>query len=321
MQRLVRQHCPSSERSKADPLKAICQGIPEWLHDGIAFDLGGWIGAIGTLEAHFGVTWTSIELGLLSAGIRNPRERGTGGENLFDQDVPLPLRIRYAKRKSADVEWWLTQRATSISSADVALWCAAAAVWADAQCLAKMFRQFDESLKSLGPDDRRAVLSISEGVVTRTREVSRSTLNLDDIDLEACDEALTILSRRFEFGGGLPPLLLDRMSSPETADLCLEWLVSARASGLSVDELIERIRQAYSAGASRGYAPNFSGPAARRRQMIDGILSQPWDLPRSLVGLATRAMLRRKVSYTPVSKVAIQEGWFEDEADGAGLRL
>lgn len=319
LQKLVRQHCPSSERSKADPLKAICRGIPEWLNDGTAFDLGGWVGAISALEAHFGVTWRSIELGLLSAGIRNPRERGTGGENLFNRDAPLPVRIRYARRKSADVEWWLTQRAMSTRTADVALWCAAAAVWTDAQCLAKIFSQFDESLKSLAPADRRAILGISAGLAGYGKAESRSTLNVGDINLEACDEALTILSRRFEFGGGLPPLLLDRMSSPETADLCLGWLVSSRASSLSVDELIERIRMAYSLGASLSYAPEFPGPATRRWQMVDGILSHPRDMPRSLVMLATAAMLRRKTSYKPVSKVALEDGWFGDE-DEARLR-
>jgi len=131
---------------------------------------------------------------------------------------------------------------------------------------------------------------------------------------------LTILSRRFEFGGSLVPLLLDRMSSPETADLCLAWLVSSRASSLSVDELIERIRMAYRSGASQGYAPDIPGPAARRWQMVDKVLSHPRDLPRSLVMVATAATLRRKTSYNPVSKVALQDGWFEHEADGARLR-
>lgn len=184
----------------------------------------------------------------------------------------------------------------------------------------KIFSQFDESLKSLGQADRRSILGISAGPVTYDKAASRSKLDVDEINLDACDEALTILSRRFEFGGGLPPLLLDRMSSPETADLCLEWLISSRASSLSVDELVERIRVAYSAGASRSYVPNFPGPAARRWHMVEEILSRPWDFPRSLVVLATRAVLRRKTSYKPVSKVAIDDGWFEDEADRARLR-
>jgi hypothetical protein len=320
LQKLVRQHCPPSERSKADPLKALCRGIPQWLNDGTAFHLGRWIGAINTLDADFGVTWRSIELGLLSASIRNPGERGTGGENLFNQDAPLPVRVRYARRKSSDVEWWLTQRAMSTGTVDLALWCAAAAVWADAQCLVKMFSQFDESLKSLGPADRRAILGISVGPATYDKTASRSKLSVDEISRDACDEALTILSRRFEFGGGLPPLLLDRMSSPETADLCLEWLISSRASSLSVDELVQRIRMASSSGASRGYVRNFPGPAARRWHIVEGILSRPWDFPRSLVVLATTAMLRRKTSYKPVSKVAIDDGWFENDADRAGLR-
>jgi hypothetical protein len=131
--------------------------------------------------------------------------------------------------------------------------------------------------------------------------------------LGASDEALGILSHRLENSTELAPFLLDRMSSAGIADICLSWLSSPSASHVPVEDMVNYLRSAHRQGGSVGYISRLGGPVSRRRQLADAILEDPWEMPRAVIDYATATVLRKRVHYLPVSKIAARGNWFVDQ--------
>ncbi|MGC9666860.1 NACHT domain-containing protein [Planosporangium sp. 12N6] len=284
------------------------------LNQQIHVALAPWVEAVSSIDAAFGRTWTSAELGVIAGAIRNSAERGRGGESLLDNAVPLPVRIRYAKRLSGDPTWWREQRLSATDEYDVGVWCLATALWTKSGCLVQLGDVFDEAINSLSTDMRQVVLSSISSYRRRLIVEPRSGAS-DNVSLKLSADTLTVIAYRLPRGGDLVPHLLNRMESPFVADLCLEWLVSPQAESIPPKRIVQYFRDAQLAEGDVPYGSDIRGSASRRYEISRLILDDPWEIPTLLVGAATGIVLRKKLKYPPALEVAAREHWFEEEEE------
>lgn len=306
--------CRPTRTLELEPLKRIGRQGLEWFGRDLSQvgNIGIWINACQTLEADFGRTLTSIELGVMAGGIKDAASRGKGASNLLDRDTALPNRMRYARRPSCNAEWWLEQCPSGQDPYDAATWCMAAAAWTKTETLLEISPQFDTLFTGLPENMQEAVLRAADRAIQYAFSQSR-TQQPHGVDYGLSPQTLTLLSYRYMGGGGIVEHLLGRVNSPIVADTCLAFLVSPRAEELPAEDWMNAVQAAHEAGGTLYYLPDNLGSAARRHKISELVACDPWNVPVQLVSNATNTILRAKVATMPALEIAARDNWFEND--------
>ncbi|MCX5237074.1 NACHT domain-containing protein [Streptomyces prunicolor] len=131
-------------------------------------NLGPWREFTKGLDESFGESWASTLIGLLS-GSAHVGERGSGADHLFSNEYSFCDRVRNARRRGNQVEWWAEQLKCAETDSAKERWMATAFCWASGSTLRSLFESIDELLESLPKDSisRLSDLAANRGKISR----------------------------------------------------------------------------------------------------------------------------------------------------------
>ena len=279
--------------------------------------LSPWRELTKMLDEVYAPTWTSVELGIIAAAVRSSGERGAGASSLFDTSRPITDRVRNARRRMSQVEWWANQHAEASTDLDLALWTVAAYAWATPATLSALLPKIDNFLVRCSGDVQRVV---THACRRSGRYAKRANARLD-------------LADGLLVGLGIPTLSLIAGRLPDeksktfvrhaiTQDPAQPWIASAGLELLieefcrrsaSPGDLISLGSKLHETGAHLSMQPGQSPPTAHRgshmRELSAMVAEDCWHLPEDVIGLG-RMDAKAPPKPTPVADIAHQQGWF-----------
>ncbi|MFJ4945391.1 NACHT domain-containing protein [Streptomyces albidoflavus] len=124
--------------------------------------LDPWRFYVGRMEREFGPTWNTWVISLISGHVKASEERGAGADALFSTDTSACDRIRYAKRKAKQADWWLEQLDLANTDELREKWMSAAFCWASPIVLGDMWERFDECLNSVSQGSFNRLVQLAD---------------------------------------------------------------------------------------------------------------------------------------------------------------
>lgn len=294
------------------------------LRSEVSTSLAPWEEAIEIIEDLFGRNWSSIQLAVMAPAIRSNRERAAGVRKMFDDAYSLPKRIRFARRKANQPEWWLEQSGDIGSKLDAALFLAACMTWASSATILNILPRLDELLSEFSDVDLDLLLA----TISNTVSIRPKTDNLDLVALRDITSGRTQLLTstiqmvlRRASNTGREKLVLDRLvhelDNPQVALDCVPIIGDRIMSG-DIDP-IYAVTLIRSAGRFeyKLLRPDVIRPARSlqeaRRIPIDEVLNFISRVPASLIYAVMMASERRSSKPKSVLSISRDEGWFDEQ--------
>ncbi|WP_433687026.1 NACHT domain-containing protein [Micromonospora carbonacea] len=274
--------------------------------------LSPWVEAVQRLDKEFGQTWTSQELALISGAVIDPGERGAGAKHLLDEQFQATDRVRFAKRRPRNIEWWVAQASSANSDLDMAFWIAATYAWADTITIVHAIPKINEFMRSL-PPDMRSVVAYACRRSPYYSDRARKSLPIRVEELGAMRLAaptLCLLSQRLqEYDLGVLKIIDRHAREPWTASALLTVAAVLWGNGTIPNSHFLSICEKAQALNGRLFGRLRSDLAVRATKEIVGEVSaQSWALPDGLIAWNVRYANRpRKVRS--VLSVAEEEDW------------
>lgn len=269
----------------------------------------------------FGASCFGIELGVISGNAYRTAGSYIRADQLFDSNSSLADRIRSARRRSGNVNWWTQQLLNAETVYDRLLWALSLYTWATVECFGALLPIYSSTVASLPENIRKYLLEACR----RSRYYSRpSTRTLDSVrtaDLVELDPSsiATILPRveksvRDTVARGL---LFSNLEAPGVADSVMSYIAYGISSGkMRNEEALALARACYIAGVTQinSYLYRPDQRATRISTSFGtSILRDCWNLPNELVTLAIRAVGNRLPPAIPVESIAESERWFASD--------
>ncbi|AYG82799.1 hypothetical protein DWB77_04986 [Streptomyces hundungensis] len=287
------------------------------LKDSPTIDFDFWRGLFVEMRRAFGKTFRECSLANLAVSTKDPTERGAGSRSLFDDNRPLVDRLRNARRRARQVDWWEAQYEQAEDSIDRGMWILAAFSWVHPEALVHLIGTFNRAIQELEDEDYLTVLRACRNSRSYAK-YSRSSVSLDEA-------ALVDLSWRSS------ALLLSRLSSSNRALMLARFLGSRTrdrlAGSVFMDQLVREIItgnfdltnsiRSICAAVRRGIAsdPVDYGfhdvrlPDTRETRAL--VIKNSWELPASLVSVAHSVPDTRR-RFHPVMEIAEVGNWFDE---------
>jgi hypothetical protein len=271
-----------------------------------------WEQCIGFLEELCGrVTWRTLELSVAAAGVRSSSERGQGASGLFDSAASGPRRVRMARRKAKQADWWSSQRQDAVSPEDELLWLLTAAIWTSSATFVKLIPELDSLLQKLSEvefDNYLGAIQRSFGYSARVKEkLDSSYLKMlkgaSSRTMQVCFRRLGVEQRNQLVESRLLDFLTDR----SVAHDCVVYILNRylQASPRQQPKLRRMLEMCVSLGvdihANRVQIQQF--PA-----VVGNIVDYSGDMPSALIELAIASGASR--APDPVVVIAKRENWF-----------
>ncbi|MFF8944524.1 NACHT domain-containing protein [Streptomyces sp. NPDC014864] len=284
----------------------------------VATDLGIVRDFLSGLDGEFGKSWASTLIGLLSGSVKSPDERGAGADELFSNDHTLCDRVRYARRRGSQVEWWNCQLASAETAQDKELWMATAYCWASAEVLSALFEEIDSVLSDLPIE---SIERLTELAVSR---VSFSQRSLDKVIFPS------LWQRQVSIASPTLGLFFDRLGdgpqkdriltrkavpglNPGLSGHFLHYAWSRWIQGCLTDRQIASVnRKFYTPGVFVEQMLEVPSSIDRRalRQAWEMLLNQSERMPDAVLMAAEGELRRMSKRPKPVKRVADREKWF-----------
>lgn len=277
-----------------------------------------WRGFFGEMRSAFGKTWREYALTNIAVATKDPTERGAGANSLFDENYLLLDRLRNARRRPRQEDWWKGQYGTAVDASDRGLWILASFSWMHPESFVKIVSTFNRAVQELDDVTYYDVLEACR-LSDAYAKFSRNGIVLDDaILVELSWRTKALLHTR------LPEMqrkemdvafLRSRSKDGLAGTIFLDSLTGAAISG-RVD-LAENIRL-ISSGVRRGILSRrsyYHREAAAFNKGLKGmrheVIKNSSELPSGLVAAAhSGADTRRR--FPPVMEIAEEQEWFDE---------
>ncbi|WP_338906354.1 NACHT domain-containing protein [Streptomyces nigra] len=284
----------------------------------LATDLGPTRDFLRGLDGAFGKSWASTLIALASGSVKAPDERGAGADHLFSDDHTLCDRVRHARRRGGQLDWWKEQLTSAVTSQDKELWMATAYYWANADVLSMLFEEIDSILSNIPTD---SVLRLTELTTSRTILSRRS---FDEVNFPSSWQRQTsitspTLALFFDRLGDGPQKdrILTKRAMPDLhpgfASRLLRYAWTRWIHGGLADRQIATInKKFYGPKVFTGHALEVPSSVDRRalRPAWETLLKQSNELPDAVLMAAEGELRRMSKRPKPVMRVADKEKWF-----------
>jgi hypothetical protein len=275
-------------------------------------DLVEWRLAEGFLIENFGDTFRNRELSIVSGCVTDPNERGAGAGDLFDSTYSLVDRVRNAKRRARQAEWWRKQAEAAQLDIDRLTFALALYVWASPEVVVDLVGELDDIVKSLAGN---AVVALI-GAASHSRAYSdraRRYLPFSDVAAIArlAPTTIALVSNRISLevdASSLLPRLFQQISREGVATPGIALAAREVAHGrIPGDEFLRYCIKGHEAGGSR--AMRGSRDLTRRVRELPFVSSeQIWQAPDSIVEIL-QVQNDHDRPTKPVLDTAESENW------------
>ena len=114
-----------------------------------ASDLGPWTKLIERGRDLFGDRWALYVLASLAAGVPSKEEQSDNASDLFDVDVPIVPRARYARLRAGQWRWWKEHLRKAEGDEQLAFFLLMLFRWAGRSSVVRMKEEIEEKLRGL----------------------------------------------------------------------------------------------------------------------------------------------------------------------------
>jgi hypothetical protein len=291
-----------------------------------ATSLTPWSNLVEKSRLLWGEEWINLRFANFAAGIKSSSTTCTEFPNLFDHTKPLCNRVRYARLRAGNPQWWSEQFSLANTSIDKLLVSLVFLSWASTATTLKLSEQVGEFLNKLSQEEWDKV---SEGLTAGYWALSKRSFgnNSDALPRHMSNRLVTGLgnSMSIEDAQLLYSKYLYNYLGDDTSvlEFCASTSINVAQGNSSTWthslKLIQKLyRQGIVADAHTLYNPSYYGrrhkdplPVEVARQ----IARHPNNYPRNLVFAASeRCQVEAEQNFLmPVDDIARQEGWFERE--------
>ncbi|MFD1829166.1 NACHT domain-containing protein [Streptomyces desertarenae] len=307
---------------KTEPL-AVMRDISNMLAEqevDFGINLEPWRQYTDIISKEFGETWNSILIGLMSGAVRARGERGNGAVDLFDSDRSICDRVRNAKRRSGQADWWLEQLEGADGELDKELWFATAYCWASPDSLVSLWDPMEEVLESL-PDasfERLANLSNHSPLITERNpapvQCSASWIR----SAKVSSRMLAVFFGRIPDGASKDRILRKKITEPVHSILAhkvVEYAWDRCIAGtVAEDEMFRFVKKFYGPGVFTQRMLSVPSASAERRawrSTCQKAIVKSDQMPDSLLASAEYVLRETSKKSRPVLRTANKEKWFD----------
>ncbi|MFJ2751516.1 NACHT domain-containing protein [Streptomyces sp. NPDC087297] len=235
---------------------------------------------------------------------------------LFDQTVPMTHRLRYARHQAGAVAWWRTQLAAA-EGQDRQVWVLAAFLLCGPSTLSKLCPEMDSVVEPLDAVDAQRLFDAVVNLNAWSRPRTAPIETLPEVLSPRLTSMLCVGSVR-SLHLGLVEKHLDGYlgnESPVQEVIFQAALSRMQGDGPDWQGCVEAIRRAYRVNSEAyyhmGYFRGFRDmPIDIARKVASNAAAYPHFLVRSAEVSVKRNLAGMAL---PLSKVASQAGWFEEE--------
>lgn len=287
------------------------------LSDHRTLDFPFWRKLVEEMRMSFGKTFRECSLTNVAVSTKDPAERGAGSRDLFDESHPLIDRLRNARRRPRQVDWWVAQYGQANDSIDRGLWVLAVFSWVHPEALMDFIGTFDRAIRELSDTEYAAVLRACHASQFYAK-YSRAVIPLNEASLADLNwRSSALLFGRLPSSSSkvvLARFLSSRMKDGLAGSVFMDRLVIETIAG-SFD-LAGNIRAVCSA-VRRGIKTEpadysyHDGRMRRVRDLRSLVIKNSWELPAGLV-LAAHSVPDTRRRFHPVMEIAEESSWFDE---------
>ena len=284
--------------------------------------VSGWSDIVELFVNYFGQSMTANELGVMAGCFRAGRQSG-GVRSLFDVNLSLVERVRYAKGQLNRAHWWREQSAGIQTDHDRHLWLLCLYAWASPDVIVELIDEIEEQSAKLTEENRAAAVGACRRATRYSPRARAAFGKQESAKLRKLRDstAICMLYDRMDLSIA-SELLLKRVeptaSTPYMGNVILDFVGKALLAGDIADQTSLRLMtRGYSLGAVGGCGLR---PRTRRSTRIfsaefaKAILDDSWNIPADVLMVALSIAEDGRPNPEPVMRIAEREGWFG--ADG-----
>ncbi len=286
--------------------------------------IGDWINADKNFEAILAElaairrdSWSAYAMGLAYVKISKKAPAADSRRpDLFDRGEPLLERLQNSRRQAGNFSWWINQLSGCSSDEERQIWVVVAMTICGPMTLSKLFPKLDEILSSESAEDYSRLVRSLEMI--RSWGKKRRGVNMESLPKTMGARMAAVLALHSpaaeqEF------LVESYLSDYQGEDEFVNEIIFYSAIGTIQSDpsdwgvALERLRRSYRFEAGPIYPGYFRGVADIPLDGARQIAADASSYPHVLVRLA-EVRLRRElgVHAVPLSRVAEEDGWFED---------
>lgn len=277
-----------------------------------------WDRIVETGRAEFGDGRAWVHLANCAADTQASTSPPSGAEILFDHDVALCQRARYARQRAGSHGWWERTLAAARQGFEVHLALALAFSWLGPKTMVRLLEGLNSRVNALSDAEFGQLFQAIQGVKGPFASARRTLRDVPSMSVDLSPRTATLLAERVgwearrelhrryvkSYEGRSRPIVEYRVQE----ELTLEALAAADSASV--------LRLARRAAAVGAWVPQPSSEARAMRRMpletAREILARPSEYPLDLVLLAEiRADVVVTSSVRPIAAVATDEGWFD----------
>lgn len=316
------RHLLNSVARESFPIEKEFQAYSEYMkvfqgllrdQESISFDQ--WRSLLAAMRNSYGKTWREYSLANIAVSAKDASERGAGASNLFDEEQPLLDRLRNARRRARQSDWWESQYHQASDVLDRGMWVLAVFSWVRPEVLQEIATTFDRAVRELDDSTYGAVLEASR-LANVFAKNSRSIVSFSVEELDRFGwRTLAIMQRRLvpESRARLESSFLKSRSKDYLAGSVFLGSITVRI--LNGEQDFNETMRLLSSASRRGIIARVDSRFKReasgrfRNENRSHVIRNSWDLPSLLVAFAHSGMSTRR-RFRPVMEIARSGNWF-----------
>ena len=309
------EHCAPVVKAFA---QAADRPVTEWKNSVEPWDM---VVQQGTSE--FGERAVFVELANIAAGIGSREDSCQDSPNLFDFRRPLVRRARYARLRAGSTKWWSKHLQLPSNPDEVQMALLLFATWAGPRTIENLATELDRHIVCLEDSEWRRLYSSLRMAVDVNSErpwIKPLGIRVSALPSSLSARIVALLSERCTTGviDKLHKRYLTGYSGGDAIviSLCADVQIRrALKDKTKWSQAVTGVRSSYGQGVSTNR--DLYRLRSRRPALPDSVakevVTQPLEFPAVLVRVAEercRQLDAKRIS--PVSRVADDEGWFND---------
>ncbi|MEV6385782.1 hypothetical protein AB0M31_40950 [Streptomyces sp. NPDC051773] len=280
-------------------------------------DFAFWRKYLEEMRGAFGKTWRECALTNVAVATKDPNERGAGSRSLFDDGRPLLDRLRNARRRPRQADWWEEQYGQANDAIDRGLWILAVYSWVNPETLLDLTKTLNQAVRDLDDASYAAVLDSCQSSRVYGK-YSRAVIPLNEnTSSELHWRTSALLHSRLPAShrrSVVMAFLRSRSRDHLAGSVFLDHLVTAAIVGdFNLKDNIRLVCSAVRRGITTQYTDfgHQEGRTRRLHTMRSHIIKNSWELPAALVS-AAHAVPDTRRRFHPVMEIAGESNWFDE---------
>lgn len=287
-------------------------------------ELTPWNNLVELSRSLWGESWINFRLANLAAGIKSSELTCTDFIDLFDHSKPICPRIRYARLRAGNPQWWKAQLEDAKSTSDKTLALLVFCTWASIPTVLKLADTVSELLDELPTEKWHQLAEGLRFIYWGVASSRRSNLSLYSLPEKLHERLVVSLGQSLSWEGAskLYEKYLSSYNGKDVAILsfCAESALRQPTSDHAVwVHALEIIRKLYRRGVVADLHSITDPPYRYPRSLGETfpiniakqVAEEPDKYPRSLVFVAAeRCQAEIEENLVAVRDISIQESWF-----------